>query len=535
MIPASPVAPVSAADAHIARGSWDRLLKGGVVEARVLSVSPSGEAKLMVDGDQVSVGLSRGADLSAGDRVALRQAQGGGVDIVRLAPGQAADADLFAAARSVPSSSLSPSELAAARSQLAAGGSTQAAASLPLTMASVAPQGASPALAPEAQALAALRPMARQAMAGQAPLPEFFARLQAALDAPGAGFPPAARAAMAAVLATAFDPSAPLSEKSFRQAVEKSGVFLEAGGARDAGAARADLKASLMSLRALLVPLSAAQPDAATASGAARSVSDPASVREALASIASLPGDALSKLSPLIAALAARQTPGVRDALGRLLAASDPAALRASEGNPPQVARSGVDMSRPPIRGELPALQWSASAADEGVSLHERAASLLRGVDGALDRLRLLQFASLDGRPLAELARDGASGRQWQVELPLALPNGAMAALPLMIEREQNPRQGGERPDAVWRMRFTTESATLGAIDVAVAFQGGRIDVRFWADRPDTLALLEAGRDDLSLKLQNAAAPVEAINCQPGRRAAPRSAAQPGQFMDFRS
>ena len=45
--------------------------------------------------------------------------------------------------------------------------------------------------------------------------------------------------------------------------------------------------------------------------------------------------------------------------------------------------------------------------------------------------------------------------------------------------------------------------------------------------------VLGGGKSDFSLEI---AAPVDAIRCQLGRRAAPRPApAKPGQFMDFRS
>lgn len=173
---------------------------------------------------------------------------------------------------------------------------------------------------------------------------------------------------------------------------------------------------------------------------------------------------------------------------------------------------------------------------DGSIAPAERATSLLRDVDGALDRLRLLQFASLDNRAPAELVKDGNPARQWQIEIPLALPNGAYGALPLMIERDGARRSAAAGSSPAWRMRFTTETPELGAIDVAVTLRDGRIDVRFWADRSETASLIDDARSDLSKHIESEAAPVETIRCQSGRRVAPRAAPiKPGQFMDVQS
>jgi hypothetical protein len=437
------VQPVTAA-AGARQDALTRLLAGAPAEARVIAVdAAAGLARILLDDLAVTLALPKDAPLAAGDRIALRQklATDGvrGFEVGVLLSGETADG--FAGAGRAGVARLIDAPLPPASAAPAARARVEA---------------SPPDAAAEAREM--LAPVARAAFAKQTPMADLLARLAASLDGPKLYWPPEARATIAALVGRAFDPARTTPPADLRDAVEGSGVFLEADLARGGEGARArgDLKADLLALRAQL---------------------------------------------------------------------SDLAEGRAGAGEPPR-----ADAPRAPLRGETGPLQLAAGAAfDPAISAEAAAPAALRAVEGALDRLRLLQFASLPEPGAPEAARS------WQVEVPL-LFGGRMATLPLAIERDGGGgAPAGDPQETVWRMRFAVETDELGHVAVAVAFRDGRVSVRFWAERPETADLIRAGRGDLSERLGADRLAIDAIRCQPGRRADPPPPGRAGQFVDRRS
>ena len=290
----------------------------------------------------------------------------------------------------------------------------------------------------------------------------------------GVAWPPSMRAALSQILARQIDFEQPDAAVALKRAVEGSGVFLES--------------------------------DLATGGAGALARGD---LKQALLALRAL-------------------LRGV---------AVDPATGSAKSG---ELATGTVAPSpRPPLKGELAPMQVAPEAPIEhAMQPRELAGALLKELEGSLDRIRLLQFASLPDRPAAELQQQPnapPAPRQWQVEIPLMMQPGA-ASLPLMIEREGASQTGGGSEGAAWRMRFALETAELGHVDVAVSLRRGKIDVRFWADDANTAALITGGQTELSERLFTASLPVETIQCQHGRRAQKQTTTvRQGQFLDFRS
>lgn len=575
-------APLSPRGPSAAAADLARLLSGGAAEALVVGATRTGLVRILLDSLPVTLALPADAPIAAGDRIALRRTEAAAIELVKLAPGEAAQPSLFergqgrAVAAAVVTGPAAQAELALKTAGVAPGDGTARNTAPP------AAAGARPApgeqLSP-AGSVAVARPilaaMAAAAIAGQRPLPELFARLQALATGQDHIWPPAIRASIQDVLASRFDPETPAPAQALRRAIEQSGVFMEGAMVQHGSpeVARGDLKAALLALRGLLSSHVAAQPPASGSVEPAAPLPSPAPVdnRPAQALPASsLPAGAQSETAKAIAQFAAAnptfdlvrpRAPVVAPYLIPLesheTARADAPPLKADElrallqsvlrqgareqPTPPAAAAADLvrraddkSVARPPLRGELQPLQIAEPPREEALrDVREQAAQLLKNVDASLDRVRLLQFASLNDGVYAE----ATATRQWQVEAPLALPQGA-AALPLMIEREGGGQNGGyaSGEEPTWRMRFTTETPELGAIDVAVSLRNGRIDVRFWADRAETQGMIDAARDELATRLESGAAPVDAIRCQAGRRAAPRQPASvSGRFMDVQS
>lgn len=193
---------------------------------------------------------------------------------------------------------------------------------------------------------------------------------------------------------------------------------------------------------------------------------------------------------------------------------------------------------RPPLRGEMmqpqKPQQAELSADMKPVAI---AAQLLAETDAVLDRIRLMQFAGISDRLVVQPADPQSQQRQWLTEIPLQMQNG-VGVLPLAIERDGGSGAGYAAPGArTWRMRFTLETNELGPLDVTVSLRGSHVDVRFWAERPSTAAMIDHQRQTLTETLAESDLVVDSVACQAGRRPqAPQAPAKSaGQFLDCKS
>jgi hypothetical protein len=187
--------------------------------------------------------------------------------------------------------------------------------------------------------------------------------------------------------------------------------------------------------------------------------------------------------------------------------------------------------SPPPHRDASPRGQPPADMPESpfGADIQETAGTLARQAEGALDRVRLLQVASLpDARPQGEPAANPQ--QRWHVELPMAMADGRTQMLPLRIERE-NPRRAvppGQAPG--WRVQFALDGEPLGAIQAIVTWRMRQIGVNLFAERPATREALRAGAVDLRRNLDRAG--VEGIEIDISAGQAPEPKPATGRLLD---
>ena len=90
----------------------------------------------------------------------------------------------------------------------------------------------------------------------------------------------------------------------------------------------------------------------------------------------------------------------------------------------------------------------------------------------------------------------------WLLEIPLQLANQAHNLR--MAIREQADDDGGSGGDGRWQVDLAMDWPQLGPVHAALVLHGGRIDVDLFADRPETLPVLEASRTTLARGLADA-------------------------------
>ncbi|MCZ7657331.1 MAG: flagellar hook-length control protein FliK [Xanthobacteraceae bacterium] len=404
---------------------------------------------------------------------------------------------------------------------------TQVRAALPVAEApSVSPARPDPVQ----QALGETLRVAASRQGGLAPL---FANLEALLRS-GARLPEPVKAAAAQLLAARVPLDTMLTAGDLKQALARSGLFLEArlaaapastpgqaspghapaGQAPPAGSAPVptDLKAALLVLRQVLQTWSqAAQPPSPGPGGPA-----------AAPSLAGGPN-----IAPELAAQNAK-------AIGLVLAGladahAEPAAPRPlpAGGPPPAPAGAAPAALPPPYRGAPTAAQAPAppSLAPD-LPPHETAERLIAQTDAALSRQTLLQAASLPDRADDGVRSDPAAHRL-AFEVPCATPQGTAVAQ-FEISRDGHRGEAGQGP--VWRARFSVDVEPIGPVHALVTMVGARTSVTLWAEREASAARLAEGTAALAQSLQQAELEPGEILCRVGAPARPRPAA--GQFLD---
>ena len=342
----------------------------------------------------------------------------------------------------------------------------QAAAASSPTAAVAAPAGeppVAPPAGPSPQARQALQAMVPEAVAGQVSRAPLLANAVAALAAPAASVMPGPlRQALAALVATALDPT-DLTAPALRQAIAGSGTFQEASILR--------LAAQLTGAPALPDTKQAGAAIGRKPLAALSLPSDPALPAAFDDDVAALRADAKSVLLALRSVLQAM--PGAQVA--------QPV---------PQNADSSPALPR---LDALPAGQ-AASEADPGLRAgpEKMTQALLGATEGALDRVRLLQAASMPDNPRQP---DGPQRFDRLMELPLALPGGQMPVMSLAVGRDGRAANAAEAP--AWRMRLSLDLPPSGPMHALVSLRGGRAGVTLWAEKSETADQFRAALPEL--------------------------------------
>jgi flagellar hook-length control protein FliK len=389
--------------------------------------------------------------------------------------------------------------------------STAAPDALPPTQ-SQAPNPA--AAAQTAVAVAVQNSAARQG--GLAPL---LADAEVATTVPALPEPVRQAAERLLALQPALDET--ISADSLKQALGRSGLFLEAhlasAATNDTAPARLggalsvpadDIKAALIVLRNVLKTWLAADPSVARLSGAAPRP----------AALAELARAALASLPQATAPPATAAPDGVHDAAPRAAA-------------PP-----------PPYRGAPTAAQPAAAPSiSTDMTPRDIGKVLLGETDAAIARQTLLQAASLPDHLAATSAnpanaasglnvRIDPTGPRWLFEVPFATPQGStVAQFEIARDGHRGPTEGAK---PAWRARFSLDLEPIGPVHAQIALSGTRAAVTLWAERPDTSAKLRDNAGRLAEALRQAELEPGDVLVRAGAPPRPREPVASGRFLD---
>ena len=580
-----PVQGIAVVAAKLSDGMAQNVLlqPGAIMQAQVADVGIGGQVKIALAGvviDALSeVPLTVGASL----RLSVSQANDG---VVRLSivptDGTRAQGAGGAAALVVTNN---PNVRGAGATAIDM--SSSSSANLKPTLASSSSaiaQSSTPSL--ETSQRSAVTQALMQAMQNAAPRQQSLAPLFANVSALAQSgvLPASVQQAAIALLAMRTKLDDGLSAQHIKQAVVKSGIFLESnlatqgmGLSQGGQQAMPDLKAALLVMRetlalwhegvetqsapstqaglsdaaALEVPpnlLSSNSHVGAEKQGARMSspslVPDDALIANETgeAAMSSLTAHAPPKaesLSRMLELTARKQAAVSADGLQALLL--DPA-----EGTPSLVFESGqakeavsrlalarADDNRadapPPMRAGITSAQAvvmpTLSGDDAPLAI---ARQLLDETDGALARQTLLQAASLPDANDQSARID--AGPRWQFEIPFVTQQGTAMAH-FEVSRDA-PEQQVDATKPVWRVRFSVAMEPAGPVHVSVVYNGERTHVRMWAERDETATRLRDQSSALAQALRNAELDPGEIVVGEGAPPRPRSNKPSGVFLD---
>ncbi|MFT5718938.1 MAG: hypothetical protein ACI9T7_003149 [Oleiphilaceae bacterium] len=144
---------------------------------------------------------------------------------------------------------------------------------------------------------------------------------------------------------------------------------------------------------------------------------------------------------------------------------------------------------------------------------------LLKLIAGMLNRIQFNQLNSLYQSHTN--SNDSNNVQSWFFELPVTNPNNQFSTFDLRIDKEEDPQQAHEQNDdkqeVQWKLALSFKFEQLGAIYVQVTLAPPVISSTIWADRPETLALINREKPHFQSKLSELGLEVGDISCQKGQ------------------
>ena len=404
---------------------------------------------------------------------------------------------------SPPADPTAPSAIASGSANTAGATSTNVAAA---TTADSQIQPSAQAPNPVVAATAALTAAVQTSAARQGGLGPLFADASVAATIPAVPEPVRQAAERLLALPPTLDET--MSADDVKQALDRSGLFLEArlsaevnGGSAVPGSAD-DLKAALVVLRNVVESWLASDLAIAPASDQAADESG-GPIGRALAALAADGG-----------------TPSAPTGQSAQAAANDARAQNPASAPPP------------PYRG-APTAGQSASAASISADTAPRDIGkvLLNETNAALARQTLLQAASLPEQTASgSTVRNDASGPRWLFEVPFATPQGpAVAQFEIARDGHNAPAAGTA---VAWRARFSLDVEPIGPVHAQIALVGTRASVTLWAERPETSVKLRDNAPELATALRQAELDPGDVMVRGGAPPRPRDAVASGHFLD---
>jgi hypothetical protein len=210
----------------------------------------------------------------------------------------------------------------------------------------------------------------------------------------------------------------------------------------------------------------------------------------------------------------------------RLLQALLPETGPSAAGGAPTAVRAGTPQTAPllpPLDASQPQAQPRlVMSPSHGEALDAAVGTVFRHeVESSLARIQLQQLGSLPG--------SNPEHGVWLLELPIR--HGAGADLwQLRIERQPGDRKGSDKRDSrnAWSVRLAFALEDLGPVHAQIRLHADQVSIRFWAERPATVAAFSERFAELRAELVAAGVNVGAIHCHAGRPPEPaRDAPRP--------
>jgi Flagellar hook-length control protein FliK len=168
----------------------------------------------------------------------------------------------------------------------------------------------------------------------------------------------------------------------------------------------------------------------------------------------------------------------------------------------------------------------------EGLRTRETGSSseLLRLVEGAVERIKLNQFASLPEHQGVRITDDRPQSFQLSTTIPLAtqgLDRPQTAAIGLMIEHQPHADEieapetdddgDNEAHGFPWKVRIALDLEETGPVQAEIGLRGHAVAVTLWAERKGTAALARSEIGALHEALTGAAFEVSRLEVKDGR------------------
>ncbi|HEX2652095.1 MAG TPA: flagellar hook-length control protein FliK, partial [Xanthobacteraceae bacterium] len=379
----------------------------------------------------------------------------------------------------------------------------------------VAPNVSAP-LSPAAAV--ALNEAVRVAAAHQGGLAPLFANVEQ-LAAGNAALPDPVRRAAQLLLSFRVPADKPeqITPDTLKQALSRSGLFMESSLAATAQAASVpqaasapDLKSALLIFREV-IKLWGGGANTAAGSGLPNLAASPSVVPAGLPALEEALGPASLNPPEEISVSEQPLNPGT---------APNIEAPKTNAAPPPP----------PPYRGAPTAAQHAVPPSiPPSSSPDEAAPKLVAQVDAALSHHTLLQAASLSSQP-ASGSRSDVHGPQWTFEIPIMTQQGTSIA---QFEISRDGRAATQSEGGpIWRARFSVDIEPMGPIHAYVALLGERTAVTLWAERPESVQRLRDNTSALTQALREVALDPGDIQFRTGAPAMPPKAAPAGRFLD---
>lgn len=296
----------------------------------------------------------------------------------------------------------------------------------------------------------------------------------------------------------------------------------------------AELAAPILQAAARQLPVASALTQLLTTAASGADI--PEAVRQALTQLAA------GRASPE----ALRTPEGLREAVAKsgLFLEANLAASPATNAPPPADLKTALLALRALLAGggeEFAAIAKAPErAATENAharpttaasSDHTPRADLLRLVEGAIERVKLTQFASLPDHPEMRVTDDRAQGMRLAVSLPLATlgPDKPPTAMVGLVIEHQSPapqqsamleperEASSETEPFPWKVRIALDLEETGPIQAEVALRGQVVAVTLWAERQSVAQAARQSIGDLHDALTSAAFDVVKLEIRDGR------------------